>query len=79
MLQTAKDWSPSKLSRSKYEQFSKTMYSNRLSRVENDMNERKNSTQFSWRHNQTNDENLEDWYRTTCNSKWVYQKKIEDD
>lgn len=38
MIQTAREWSPSKLTKNKYDEFNKTARSNRLNKFTNEVN-----------------------------------------
>lgn len=77
MLQTAREWSPSKIARTRHEEFNKTARSGRAYKFQDELEGRQESRQYSWREN--HEETLEDWYRTTCSSKWVYNKKLESE
>ncbi len=50
---------------------------NRFKRFEDSVNLQKDSRGYSWRENC--EESLEDWHRTTCNSNWAYNKKMESE
>jgi hypothetical protein len=78
MLRTTQNWSPSRTTKSRFESFNKAMIGvNGFKRFEDPVNLHKDSREYSWRENC--EESLEDWHRTTCNSNWAYNKKMESE